>query len=88
MKIEDVRRRLREARRHLEVCASLYNGQLARGKHFLHEHPQGASSWREGCNDRLANKDGVNTTEGHLCQYGMATVDESGVPMPIMKPTR
>ena len=28
MKIEDVRRRLREARRHLEFCVLLYNKQL------------------------------------------------------------
>ncbi len=88
MKIEDVRRRLREARRHLEFCILLYNKQVARGKHFLHEHPQGASSWREGCIERLANKDGVNTTVGHMCQYGMAIIDDSGTSMPIMKLTR
>ena len=75
MKIEDVRRRLREARRHLAFCVSLYDGQLARGKHFLHEHPQGASSWREECIENLANRDGVDTTVGHLCQYGMAIID-------------
>ena len=88
MKIEDARRRLREARRHLEFCVVLYNKQLARGKHFLHEHPQGASSWGEGCIERLANKDGVNTTIGHMCQYGMAIIDDSGTARPIMKPTR
>ncbi len=88
MNIEDVRRRLREARRHLEFCVVLYYGQVTRGKHFLVEHPQGASSWKEGCIERLANQDGVNTTVGHLCQYGMAIIDESGASVPIMKPTR
>jgi hypothetical protein len=88
MKIENVRRRLREARRHLQFCVVLYNKQLARGKHFLHEHPQGASSWREGCVERLANEDGVSTTVGHSCQYGMIATDKSGTPRPIMKPTR
>ena len=39
MKVEDVRKRLQEARRHLEFCVVLYRDQLARGKHFLHEHP-------------------------------------------------
>ena len=34
MQIEDVRRRLREARRHLEFCVVLYRDQLARGKHL------------------------------------------------------
>jgi hypothetical protein len=88
MKIEDVRRRLRESCRHLQFCVVLYNKQLARGKHFLHEHPQGASSWREGYIERLANQDGVKTTVGHLCQYGMVIIDDSGTSRPIMKPTR
>ena len=25
---------------------------------------------------------------GHLCQYGMSIIDESGASVPIMKPTR
>ena len=79
MKVEDVRRRLKEARRHLELCVVLYREQLARGKHFLHEHPLGASSWKEGCAERLAAKTGVSTTVGHMCQYDMEVDGELGV---------
>ena len=88
MKIEDVRRRLKEARRHLQFCVLLYNDQLARGKEFLREHPAGASSWREGCIDVLASKSNVSTTVGHMCRYDMTLDDGSGRKLPIMKPTR
>ena len=88
MKTEDVRRRLKEARRHLQFCVLLYNDQLARGKDFLHEHPAGASSWREGCIEVLASKSNVSTTVGHMCRYDMTLDDGSGRKLPIMKPTR
>ena len=88
MKVEDMRRRLKEARRHLEFCVMLYRDQLARGKHFLHEHPLGASSWKEGCVGRFAAKIGVSTTVGHMCQYDMQVDDELGVHKLVMKPTR
>ena len=42
MKIEGVRRRLREARRRLEFCVVLYNKQLARGK-----RAGGRGSWSD-----------------------------------------
>jgi hypothetical protein len=88
MKVEDVRKRLQEARRHLEFCVVLYRDQLARGKHFLHEHPLGASSWKEGCIERLAGKPDVSTTVGHMCRYDMKVDDELGVKKLVMKPTR
>ena len=31
--------------RHLEICCHLYKMQVNQGLYFLHEHPQGASSW-------------------------------------------
>ena len=88
MKVEDVRKRLQEARRHLEFCVVLYRDQLARGKHFLHEHPLGASSWKEGCIERLAGKPDVSTTVGHMCRCDMKVDDELGVKKLVMKPTR
>ena len=36
---------LKEARRHLHFVISLYQIQLAHKRHFLHEHPVGATSW-------------------------------------------
>ena len=43
---EQERRRLR-GRVHLLFCLEVYQDQLDRGAHFLHEHPSSASSWRE-----------------------------------------
>ena len=44
---EEVARRMAEARVHLKFVVRLYRRQLAAGRHFLHEHPAGATSWRE-----------------------------------------
>ena len=38
---------LEEGRSHLEFMASIYNEQLRHGRHFLHEHPATALSWKE-----------------------------------------
>ena len=37
---------LKNARRHIEFCIQLYRHQLRQGRHFLHEHPWGARSWK------------------------------------------
>ena len=88
MKAEYVRRRLREARRHQEFCVVHYRDQLARGLHFLHEHPLGVSSWKEGCIEVLAGKPGVSTVVGHMFRYDLKVDDELGVKQFVMKPTR
>ena len=46
---ERVKAILREGRRHLHFVISLYKLQLDACRHFLHEHPHGASSWRDVC---------------------------------------
>ena len=38
---------LEEGRSQLCFCAELYRRQLRDGRHFLHEHPASAISWRE-----------------------------------------
>ena len=88
MKVEDVRRRMKEARRHLQFCLLLYTGQLDRGKELLHERPVEASSWKDGCIEVLASRPGVSTTVGHMCRYGMTLDDGPGREVPIMKPNR
>ena len=37
------------AKRHLEFTCKLYDYQISQGRWFLHEHPVGASSWKEKC---------------------------------------
>ena len=46
---EVVLKRIKEGRRHPECFTKLYRDQLERGNHLLHEHPVGASSWKEEC---------------------------------------
>ena len=42
-----VEAKLAEGRRRLRFVISLYQLQLQAGRHFLHEHPAGASSWAD-----------------------------------------
>ena len=44
---EVVRQRFEYARRHLEFATELYKLHIQGGRYFLHEHPEGASSWQE-----------------------------------------
>ena len=41
---EEVQQRMEHGRRHLEFCTKLYEIQWREGRHFLHEHPQVATS--------------------------------------------
>ena len=44
---EEKRRRVTEARVHLDFCAKLYEIQHEAGRLFVHEHPDKATSWVE-----------------------------------------
>ena len=56
---------------HVNFCCSLYERQLRRGKHFLHEHPWSARSWKLEKIERLLSNPAVALTQGHMCQFGM-----------------
>ena len=58
---EEVERRRRRARVHLEFVLRMYQKQLARGTHFLHEHPATADSWEEDSVKDLLERPGVGT---------------------------
>ena len=85
---EDVRARMRKARTHLNFSMQIYRNQLSRGKDFLHEHPLGASSWREGSVETLAKDPRVDTVVGDLCRYDLKISGSDGVARPIQKSTR
>ena len=85
---EELKRRLIEREVHLRFAAEIYCLQLAGGRRFLHEHPLGATSWKEQCIRALARVPGVGTVIGDQCQYGLKTVGQDGRPMPAKKPTR
>ena len=75
----EVEHRLATARKHLEFCVKLYDIQWRSGRHFLHEHPDGAGSWQESCVKKLLVKHGVIRTTGDQCMYGLKPKDEKGV---------
>ena len=82
----EVERRLAHGRRHLEWTVHLYRLQMAMGLYFLHEHPDGASSWNEPGMAYLANSSGVHRVTGDMCRWGMTQYDDNG-PGLIKKPT-
>ena len=82
-----VERELEDGRRHLKFCTRLYVLQLQNGRFFVHEHPSGASSWREPCMMELAGQDGVDSVVVDMCAFGME-VDRGKVQGPAMKSTR
>ena len=56
---------LKEAKRHLHFVISLYQIQLAHKRHVLHEHPVGATSWKDQYMERLLShpKDGTTVSD-------------------------
>ena len=84
----EVADRRRRARVHLEFVAKLYLKQLARGAHFLHEHPASADSWETDVMIKVLSKPGVNSVVGHMCRQGMRIQAPDGRELPVRKPTR
>ena len=78
-----------EAIEHVNFCCSLYEYQLRRGKHFLHEHPWSAKSWILSRVVRLLENPAVTLVQAHMCRFGMETVDDkiSGSVGLVKKPT-
>ena len=85
---EKIKETLDEGRKHLRFVIALYRLQLAEGRHFLHEHPQSASSWKDPWMEALLKHPRVSTTIGHQCMYGLTSKGPDGKEMPSMKPTR
>ena len=81
-------RALGEARVLLDFAAEIYETQLRGGRHFLHEHPESASSWCEPRVWGLLSHPKVSSVVAHLCQYGMVTVGKDGERVPARKATR
>ena len=73
---------------HLEFVLRMYQKQLARGTHFLHEHPATADSWEEDPVQELLERPGVGTVVGHMRRQGMKLLVPDGEVRPVQKPTR
>ena len=71
----------RKAIAHVEFCCSLYWHQIQQGRHFLHEPPWSARSWRLPCVAKLMDHPTVEVVEGHMCQFNMRTqIENKGGP--------
>ena len=85
---ERVKRMLKEAERHLHFVISIYNMQLAAGRHFLHEHPVGASSWKDEFMEKVLKHPRVGTSVADQCMYGLMTMDGNGNLVEAQNPTK
>jgi len=85
---EEVRRRMWEARVHMEFVAQIYKDQLRAGRHFLHEHPASADSWKEPQMRWLGGRPEVESIVSHMCRFGMTARDRDGEVNLVYKPTR
>ena len=85
---DEVKRRMVEARLHLQFCIEIYQHQLDYGRHFLHEHPASATSWQEKLMLKLLSDERTYSVIGDMCQFGLTTTDAHGVVRPALKPTR
>ena len=63
--------RMEKAKRHIEFCCSLYKFQMSQGRHFLHEHPWNASSWKLPCIEEMMDTVGVYKIRADLCQFNL-----------------
>ena len=67
-------RQVRMLRRNILICCMLiYRHQLDHGRHFLHEHPWGAGSWKLPRVESLVRDTRFRVVEGHMCQFGMTS---------------
>ena len=84
---DEVRRRVSEGRKHLSFTVSLYRRQLRRGKHFMHEHPQSATSWHEQIVRSLMEDPFTHVVTADQCMYGLETPTKDGLTAPARKST-
>ena len=86
MNAEDVRKVIEYGTKHLGFCVELYNIQHANGMYSLHEHPYGASGWKNKEVEKLLALLGVRKVKSHMCAFGMYDYDHQGGGL-VKKPT-
>ena len=63
---------------HIEFCIRVYRHQLSQGRHFLHEHPWSAKSWRLEALMKFTRDTRVIWCKADQCMYGLMTKGEKG----------
>ena len=82
-----VRREIQAAEEHIRFCIVLYKLQIKNRRYFVHEHPEGASSWKMQEMVELAMMPGVNVVTFDMCCFGMVATQD-GREGPVRKRTR
>jgi hypothetical protein len=72
---------------HILFVIEMYHEQISSGRHFLHEHPRWASSWKIPEMEALMQMDDIHFGQGDQCQYGAEVKSGKWQGAPIMKPT-
>lgn len=63
---------------HMKRACEAYARQLELGKHFLHEHPAGSSSWHLPEVQSLVASGSCYLVEGPMCHWGLKVQDSQG----------
>ena len=74
-RVEDSRK---EAAMHLHYMMGIYRIQIDSWKHFLHEHPAGATSWNDEWVKRIMEHPRVTAVVFDQCEYGLRTPNGDG----------
>ena len=82
-----IEKEMDEARGHMQFCIELYRMQLSAGRYFIHEHPEGASSWHMRETIELLMEQDVGIATFDMCQFGMKATKD-GKEHPVQKSTR
>lgn len=75
---EVVQARFEHASKHLEFATTFYKIQVQGGRHFIHERPEGASSWQEVCIMKVMAMKDVKKVVADQCRYGLRSKGENG----------
>ena len=81
-------RKLIEGKVLLNFALDVYTWQHRRGRYFVHEHPQSASSWSLPEVRAVQCLDGVTSVVNDACVFGMTATDRDGTKKQVKKPTR
>ena len=73
MSPDKIKELLAEGQVHFNFVVSLYRRQTAKGKHYLHEHPATALSWKEDVIEALARHPLSQVVTADQCRYGLVT---------------
>ena len=85
---EEDESKMRAARKLLHVAVQSYRRQHEEGRWFLHEHPEGASSWCDPEIIALQQSPGVSTVCGPMCSWDMELDDGTQQTTRVYKRTK